>query len=177
MARLSLIERFWNYTDTTGGQDACWPWGGVIGKCGYGEIYVNGGSPVLQKAHRFAYALLIGPIPEGAEVDHTCHTKDCPTPDSTDIHRRCVNPRHLEAVSHSVNVLRSTSPEATHAYMLRTFTHCPSGHEYTPENIRWELHKKNGALGRHCRECNRIRAREWRARRTAKNAARRATTS
>jgi hypothetical protein len=45
-------------------------------------------------AHRFAYELMVGPIPEDLELDHLCGV------------RECVNPRHLEAVTHLVNVRR-----------------------------------------------------------------------
>ncbi len=45
-------------------------------------------------AHRTAYEVWVGPIPDGHEVDHTCHNK------------LCINPAHLEAVTHSENLKR-----------------------------------------------------------------------
>jgi hypothetical protein len=45
-------------------------------------------------AHRLSYEWLVGPVPEGMELDHLCRV------------RHCVNPSHLEVVTHSVNVIR-----------------------------------------------------------------------
>jgi hypothetical protein len=152
----AAVRRFWRDTDTSGGADACWPWGGVVHDSGYGTMFVNGGSPRLQKAHRFAYALLVGPIPEGTEIDHACHTKACPTPGYGDTHRRCVNPRHLEAVTRRVNVLRGQAPEITAAYLAAkrgTEKVCPRGHTYP--------------VGQRCRPCNYAGVKAWRARRKA----------
>lgn len=75
----------------------CWIWKGQINNKGYGLIWVNS---VGQKvaAHRVVYELLVGPIPEGLELDHLqergCHTT------------ACVNPEHLEPVTHAENMRR-----------------------------------------------------------------------
>ena len=156
-------ERFWESVDKTSSAEGCWLWTGSVHPSGYATFFVNGGSPRLQKAHRYMYALVVGPIPEGTEVDHTCHTKDCPTPGFGDIHRRCVNPSHLEAVTRSVNITRGQSPEITHDYYQREVTHCPHGHEYTFENTRIEMRGEYAT--RHCRACNRRRRHEFLAKR------------
>jgi hypothetical protein len=159
---ISLIERFWRDVDTRGGPDACWPWLGCVHPSGYGTIYVHDGSPKLQKAHRFSYELHHGPIPDGLEVDHTCHTKACPTPGWGDHHRRCCNPAHLEAVTRAVNVQRSQAPELTHEYMLEMITCCPQGHPYDEANTQWRI-IKGGYRTRRCAECNRAGVRAWKA--------------
>ena len=91
---------------------------------GYDKLTVSG---VKWYAHRLAYTLFTGPIPDGTEIDHQCHNQDseCLGGD-TCLHRKCVNPAHLEAVPHRVNALRGKSPTADNARR----THCPAGHEY-----------------------------------------------
>lgn len=83
-------ERFWAKIEkdhSTG----CWEWTAYISELGYGQFKAFG---AMVRAHRFAYELLIGPIPEGLEIDHLCQN------------RGCVNPDHLEPVSHIENVRR-----------------------------------------------------------------------
>ncbi len=169
-ARVDPIIRLLGYSDRSGGPDACWRWTSTIHpRTGYGDIFAEG---KLQKAHRWAYEYFVGPIPDGLEVDHTCHTKDCPTPGNGDPHRRCVNPRHLEAVDRSTNVQRSTAPEATVAYYeeyREDVTACPKGHEFTPENTQWRIIKE-GYRTRRCAQCNRDGAEKQHAARRAANA-------
>ena len=169
-ARVDLIIRFLGYTDRSGGPGACWPWTSTVHpKTGYGDIFVY---PRLRKAHRWAYEYFTGPIPDGLEIDHTCHTKDCPTPGRGDPHRRCVNPRHLEAVTRPVNMQRSTRPESTRAQFEQyreDVTHCPKGHEFTPENTQWRT-IKNGYRARRCAQCNRDGAEKQHAARRTANA-------
>jgi hypothetical protein len=110
------------------GAGECWPWIGVLSaqgsqRGGYG-VMPMGIRGVRVAAHRFAYELLIGPIPPGVEIDHTCHNDsecagrgaDCP-------HRRCVNPAHLEPVTHAVNIQRGNHRQKG--------THCSKGHPFT----------------------------------------------
>ncbi|MGV9482293.1 HNH endonuclease signature motif containing protein [Gordonia aichiensis] len=82
-------------------------------------------------AHRVAYTEWKGPIPEGLEIDHVaangCRNRDC------------INPLHLEAVTHRENVLRMTG----------LITHCPAGHPYTPENTKLAGSRRF----RNCRAC------------------------
>lgn len=102
--RKDPFERFWARVDRTLPDEACWPWLGKINPYGYGATKL--GEQAIH-AHRLIYQLLNGPIPAGYHVDHLCHNADsacvggiaCP-------HRRCVNPRHLEAVPAGVNTLR-----------------------------------------------------------------------
>lgn len=121
----------------------CWLWMAALNHKGYGVF--EGRANKKQMAHRFAFEWHIGPIPEGLELDHLCRV------------RCCVNPRHLEPVTKLENLRRSAV-----GIVNRSKTHCPQGHEYTPENI---VRKASG--GRGCRACQRIHARTYRQRRDA----------
>lgn len=144
-------EQFWLLADED--TSGCWEWVGRIrSTLGYGYITVNRS---MLMAHRVAWTLVRGPIPNNVTLDHLCRN------------RRCINPAHLELVSNKVNILRGDSPTAINARK----THCKRGHEFTPENTR--LHHER----RECRVCIKIRQRrEWsegrRRRGTSKQSAR-----
>jgi hypothetical protein len=88
-----LEQRFWSKILLPEDDEDCWLWEGALSD-GYGEMIINiGASPAY--AHRLSYELHYGSIPDGMEIDHLCET------------RNCVNPLHLEAVSHIENVRRS----------------------------------------------------------------------
>lgn len=103
---------------------------------GYGRVCADG-SP--QWAHRVSYVAFVGPIPKGLEIDHRCHQ------------RSCVNPQHLRAVTHAVNMAAS-SP-----YRLGKHRHptCVRGHPMEGENLM------TGGGRRRCRACHNERSREW----------------
>lgn len=90
----------------------CWPWQGSITSLGYGTAPTgHRGRSVL--AHRLAYVLAIGVIPPGLVIDHTCHNFDRSCPGGAQcLHRRCVNPAHLEAVTLAENVRRGSHRRA-----------------------------------------------------------------
>lgn len=126
---MNAETRFWPKVNKT---ETCWEWTAYRGKNGYGQF---GLAPKqLIYAHRYAYTLLVGPIPEGTEIDHLCRN------------RSCVNPEHLEPVIHAVNVQRGEGGKYWSAK-----THCPRGHEYTEENTRTYQGR------RWCKMCDRIR--------------------
>jgi hypothetical protein len=134
--RGTLEERFWAKVDRLG-DDECWPWlAAVHGRGGYGVI-CSGKRGHKVMAHRVAYELLVGPIPEGLVIDHLCENP------------LCVNPAHMEPVQNGVNVVRGHSPTALNARK----THCLRGHlldernTYRPGNHRY------------CRTCTRLRKR------------------
>jgi hypothetical protein len=87
------------------GWGGCWIWTGYLTPKGYGRFTYLGNS---RPAHRVSYELHVGPIPEGLEIDHLCHTRSAGcSGDSSCPHRRCVNPDHLEPVTPAENQVRS----------------------------------------------------------------------
>lgn len=124
----------------------CWNWTGIRGGGGngYGVFHVGGRN---RFAHRVSLEIAGRPVPAGLVTDHVCRNT------------MCVNPDHLEAVTQSVNNLRSplrSRPGRTNGLQKRT--HCNHGHEFTPANT---IIRKNGGW-RQCRECSNMKRRvEW----------------
>lgn len=115
--RPTLDARFWSKVLKT---DGCWLWMAGRFSTGYGNFSVHG-RPGM--AHRFAYELLVGPIPEGLELDHLCRL------------RHCVNPEHLEPVTHWVNLSRGLAWDKTRPHNHRGKTHCKNGHPLSGDNL------------------------------------------
>lgn len=136
---MTMGERFWAKVDRTAGPEACWVWTASTYWDGYGQFVVTKG--VLRRAHRVAYELIVGPIPEGLELDHLCRLK------------RCVNPRHLEPVTSAENSRRWSDALDT----------CTNGHPRTAENT----YTRKDRFGRQCRVCCRERDRARYAKRRA----------
>jgi hypothetical protein len=126
----------------------CWLWTGTLNHGGYGKLWIrDGGRPTgwrSTSAHRYSYERFIGPIPDGLELDHQCRV------------RCCVNPNHLEPVTHAENVRRGISGEVNGGRM-RARTHCIVGHEFAPPNLKIDKYGR-----RICLECRRRRDRERR---------------
>ena len=80
--------------DSTG----CWIWQGRTNNLGYGVVSIDGRETY---AHRWTYAQRSGPIPKGADIDHLCRRPPC------------VNPAHLEAVTHAENLRRGAGTKLT----------------------------------------------------------------
>lgn len=98
--------------------------------------------------HRVVYEATYGPIPDGLQIDHLCHTHECDEPYPCH-HRRCVEITHLAAVTHRENTLRGKGKTAQQARR----THCPKGHPYDEANtVTWRGQ-------RHCRTCRNERKR------------------
>lgn len=114
--------RFWSKVEITS-LHGCWEW--TAGKNNeYGMFWLDRD----RRAHAVAYELVRGPIPHGLELDHLCRNKGC------------VNPFHLEAVTHQENMRRALVK-----------THCSKGHARTPENLS----------GSHCRVCETANKKEY----------------
>lgn len=145
--RLSPTARFWEKVNKDGpeppafpGHGACWVWQGYTGSSGYGRLRVEG---VFCQAHRYAYELLVGPIPEGLQLDHLCRV------------RSCVNPAHLEPVTARENKLRSVP------FIRAETPNCPAGHPWDERNTRWS--SSATGVARQCRACAAERGRRTRA--------------
>ncbi len=91
-------ERFWSKVDKSGGDELCWLWTGALVH-GYGQFAVVGRSPA--RAHRYAWLLAVGAIPDGL---HVCHRCDALYPVGDRTNRRCVNPAHLFLGTHADNM-------------------------------------------------------------------------
>jgi hypothetical protein len=149
-ARLPVQDRI--LKKTTPGWGGCIIWTGTLSLDGYGIVRAHAGR--LRVAHRVLYEVLIGSVPVGLELDHTCHTESLDCPGGKCIHRRCVNPNHLEPVTPEENRLRGKNQIVANAFK----THCPHGHPYDEANTYWTT---NGQ--RACKECRRAQRRRWHA--------------
>lgn len=129
----SLADRFWRYVTPVEG---CWIWRGSVGTNGYPRIKAPAGMrPTVLAAHRVGYEILVGPIPDGLELDHLCKTP------------LCVNPAHLEPVTRSENARR-----------LRTNTVIETGLCHRGHDTRVHGYSPPGKpTTRMCRQCKRDR--------------------
>lgn len=109
-------------------ESGCHLWTGFCDEKGYGRMVIR-----YRKfgAHRIAYELAKGKIPDGKQIDHLCRV------------RCCINPDHLEAVTLQENILRGEGIAVQRAKQ----THCIHGHELSGDNLL--PNKKN----RQCKTC------------------------
>lgn len=131
-------RRFWSKVDDSGD---CWLWTANRTPLGYGRFSFNG-EP--QKAHRVAWILTHGEIPQGLNVLHRCDNPPC------------VRTTHLfigTIMDNCHDMMRKgRMKEPPRGAANRAKTHCPKGHEYTPENTL--IKRRKGKIGRACRACN-----------------------
>ena len=113
-------------------ESGCWLWEGSFDSGGYGEVQHHG---KRFKVHRYIYLTLVGPIPDGKQLDHLCRV------------RSCCNPAHLEAVTARENTMRAIGFPSINAAK----THCCRGHELIGYNV---VMQKTG--WRNCRICRRL---------------------
>ena len=128
-------ERFWSKVES--GDNGCWIWSSAITQAGYGQFHYKSRTVY---AHRFAYEQIYGGIQEGMDIDHLCRNT------------KCVNPRHLEAVTHKVNLQRGIGLTANN----KRKTHCKRGHELNGKNIY-----ESQLPWRICRICDLMRSKKF----------------
>lgn len=122
---MNELDRYYSHVKKT---PTCWLWTGCKSKAGYGRLLFGGKQ---MYAHRVAYSLehTLDPL---LEIDHLCRN------------RACVNPEHLEQVTHSDNLLRSPKHVIHGSFNRPIQTHCYRGH--------LKERRRNGKL--YCRRCN-----------------------
>ena len=130
-----MVKRFWDKVEIDN-PHSCWEWRACLTIEGYGW-FTNQGTQVL--AHRFAYELVRGTIPDGLTIDHLCRNK------------HCANPFHLEIVSRQENIRRWNDQRVVK-------THCSKDHELTEENTY--INKKTNQ--RRCKRCEAINRSRYR---------------
>jgi hypothetical protein len=120
-------------------QDGCWIWTRGCAKGGYGAVFIGGKT---RRAHRACYELIRGvTLTPDQFLHHICNNK------------ACINPFHLEITNQADHVDSAT-------FGNKEKTRCPYGHEYTPENTRWN----RGGKSRECYQCKLLRMRRKRLR-------------
>ena len=121
-------------------EKGCWIFsGGYIAGGGYHQLVWMG---QRVQAHRFAYELWRGSIPIGMFILHSC---DVPA---------CINPDHLRIGTQRDN-MRDKVGRGRHVNTQADKTHCPQGHEYTPENVYLFENR------RYCRACHQLYSRRY----------------
>lgn len=119
-----MLERFWEKVNKQGPMPPlrpdlglCWIWLGCKRPLGYGQFNMGRDHAYrLEYPHIISYELVNGPVPKGLELDHLCRIPPC------------LNPSHLEPVTHAENLRRGWW--ALH----KPKTHCNYGHLYDAAN-------------------------------------------
>jgi len=126
---ISLNERL--ALETVIAATGCWEWQGLT-RGSYGRITFQN---IKLTTHVASWELVYGPVPEGLELDHLCENKIC------------LNPDHLEAVTHAENIRRALEGNFQEV--------CKRGHKRIPENLY---------RGIDCKLCAQVRYQESKTR-------------
>lgn len=99
----SFFERLVANTSEPENGQGCWQWVGARDRWGYPRVSVRvpGKGPRMKMAHIEMYRLVVGPVPDGQQLDHLCHNEGC------------INPDHLEPVTPKENCRRRNLAYAT----------------------------------------------------------------
>ncbi len=143
MGRMSALQRFMRRVIVS--PSGCWELNSKVKNKRYLSFFDGAHA---QTASRFIYEKMVGKIPKNKELDHLCRNT------------RCVNPYHLQSVTHRENLMNGKLGKLGHWNKAKT--HCPHGHQYTKENT-YIYHETNGGFGRQCRTCGRNRDRNKRS--------------
>ena len=135
-----LPQSFWDRVEPEP-NTGCWLWMSYTSD-GYGRTTISG---KFKLTHRIAFEAIFGPVPDGLVLDHLCRV------------RSCVNPSHLEIVTHRENILRGEGLAAKAAVRDT----CARGHSLSDAPTRRD------GRSRICRECSNRRNREYRKRKSA----------
>ena len=130
------VQQFW-LNVSVGDPDSCWPWIGARDARAYGRFTV---ARRTTGAHRIAYTIKKGAIPQGLEIDHLCRNHSC------------VNPSHLEAVTHAENVRRGIPNTVVARKVILSMVQCKNGHDRTSINTKYD--RKGHRI---CRICLAVR--------------------
>lgn len=140
------VDKFWSLVNKT---DGCWLWtGGTAGRPThrYGALTFNGRRHC--KAHRVAYELVKGPIPDGQKVLHRCDVTLCVKPDDLFLGTQTDNMQDCAAKGRLNTINGLLAANAAH----RAKTHCPHGHPYSGDNLK--INKKGARI---CRVCANVK--------------------
>lgn len=120
-----IADRFWEKVDKSAA-NGCWEWRSSLQGNGYGAFFTHliEEGRKCNRAHRFSWALVNGPIPDGLWVLHKCDN------------RICVNPSHLFLGTRTDNMRDCASKGRINTTGKSMLTHCKHGHEFSPENTR-----------------------------------------
>lgn len=134
LRRLTPVQRFWMKVQKT---SKCWLWLGAVSDKRYGSFHPCVGTAAV-KAHKYAYELKHGSVPDGLQLDHKCRNT------------LCVRPSHLRLSTGKQNCANRSQAIAKRE-RLRV-GRCLHGHDLS---LHWNEKYQR------CWECNRIRSRRY----------------